>query len=159
MKGRTLANEMRPETIKPQQAVNLDPPEWLTLAGAHQWRYMVEQLSATGVLSTIDLGVLALFCNEYAVYLQAETALREEGRTVKLYTQVATVKAVDTNAWHKIKSKALDNLIKMSTEYGLTPASRTSIGVGGKPVYLNELPNSDDRKAKKVGSDLMRKVS
>ncbi len=93
---RPLPEEPEPSPVQevPQ------PPDWLLAEGKREWRRLAEELGQVGLLTRVDLSMLAVWCQVWARYHQAET--HGKGASASLIAQLRHVAA----------------------EFGLTPASR-----------------------------------
>lgn len=107
------------------------PPDNLNEDGKVIWDNLVPKLVSLQIFTNIDHKLFANYCNEQGLYEKAHKELEENG-------YVAIFGKNDypmPSPWVAIKNKALANATKLSTEFGLTPASRTRISVGAsKPV-------------------------
>ena len=106
-------------------------PEELDEWGRKIWDELVPQLVSLGIFTNIDKKLFFTYCNEMGLYEMATSKLREDG-----FVEYTGDKGYPIpSPWVGIKNRAFANAIKVSTEFGLSPASRTRISVGAsKPV-------------------------
>jgi P27 family predicted phage terminase small subunit len=130
MRGSWRANS-RPNEPKPATTVPKCPGH-LSKEAKAEWRRIVPELEALGLISNLDLAALAAYTQAYGRWVQAETILAREGLTVTFPTG-----AVQKSPYLQIADKALDQLRKFIVEFGLSPASRTK-------VHGNPADDSDD---------------
>ena len=97
-------------------------PKHLTDDALDEWRRVAPDLFAAGVLTIADRAALAAYCQAWADWVKARGEIATGGMistTSNGYEQ--------QSAWIGIANKALDNLMKFASEFGLTPASRARI--------------------------------
>lgn len=99
-------------------------PKGLSQAAAAEWRRVVPELERTGVLATIDRGVLAAYVTAWGHMMEAEALLRKDGVTVLNRDKVR----VKNPAW-QLYREANRTLIAAARELYLTPTSRLRIPV------------------------------
>ena len=98
-KSRTLENEMTVELCPAAPP----PPEWLS-----------------------ELAKEA-YCNAIALHIETEQMLRDKGRIQVFKNADGSLKHMQAVPYQKIANDALDRALKLATQFGLTPTSRTSI--------------------------------
>ena len=113
------ANEPQPDRTMPRC------PGHLGAEAKREWRRVAKKLHNAGILSNVDRAVLAAYCQVYGRWVQAEIDLREKG-VVVLTTNGNPIKNPQLN----VADKALDQILKFSREFGLTPSSRAGLVVG-----------------------------
>lgn len=141
-KSRVLDDEMSPEPVDGCPP----PPDWLTDVGKREWWRVASGLAALKMISSIDLGILAMYCNEISVYIEMEERVRSNDRAFALKGNDGTVKQIQVVAYQRIADRALEKALKIATEFGFTPAARTKISMGQATVY--EKMDQDPRKKK-----------
>ncbi len=72
--GTARAHRLNPDEPEPEVA-RPDAPEHLTDAAREEWDRVTVELMAIGVLSQLDRGALAAYCQAYGRWSAAETAL------------------------------------------------------------------------------------
>jgi phage terminase small subunit len=70
-----------PEKSKPVRI--LECPEQLGPVARQEWDRIVGELTALGVLSSVDRAALAVYCNAYAQWLDATDAIQKYGAMMK----------------------------------------------------------------------------
>lgn len=117
-------------------------PEHLSDDAKVEWERIVPRLMKSRLLTEIDTAAIAAYCQVYGRWVAAERDLKTRG-------QFLTSK--DGNVYHNpslsIANKALDQMRKFMTEFGMTPSSRSRVSVvavkKSKPSFL-ELINGKD---------------
>ena len=82
------------------------------------------------MISNLDLGILGLYCNEISIYIEMTNKLRDKDRVMVFKNPDGTVKYAAQVPYQKIANDALAKALKIASEFGLTPSSRTKIGTG-----------------------------
>ena len=84
-----------------------------------EWRRLLPQLMRLGLLTRIDRGALASFCEAWADLTWASTTIQKEG-----YIVLAGNGTQIPHPAVAIKHRAMDRIRKFASEFGFTPASR-----------------------------------
>lgn len=116
--SRTNAAEMKPDKLKTIPTA----PDWLNDYGKDEWYIVVEHLMKLKILAVIDLGLLAMYCQQVGTYQKAQRILNTQGYTVESPNGYEM-----PSPWVAIGNKALDQAAKLGIQFGLTPSSRTRI--------------------------------
>jgi len=99
-------------------------PRWLPPAAKAEWRRVVPELAAQGLLTIVDRSALEAYCMAYAQWQEAEMILDELGLTFttpKGYVQQRPEVAIANNAAKRMKT--------FMVEFGMTPSSRSRISL------------------------------
>ena len=76
-----------------------------------------------GLMCQVDIEHIYQYVDEWGVYHMAKKELEEKG-----YTLVATKSGFEVvSPYVGVKNKALDNMMKIAKEYGMTAAARSKI--------------------------------
>src|SRR5262245_8324636 len=95
------------------------PPELPPLA-REEWNRIVGELIALGVLSKFDRGPLAVYCGAYAMWAEGIEALQAFGTMIKSPTGYPV-----QSPWVAIVNLKAGRLVRIASECGFTPASRS----------------------------------
>jgi P27 family predicted phage terminase small subunit len=109
------------------ESVRVDPqapkcPAWLDVEAKREWRRIVPELVALGIVGQVDRAALAGYCQAYARWVEAERVLSTEGQYIE-GTKGGMIK-------HPAFQVARDNLTlvkQFCAEFGMTPSSRTRL--------------------------------
>lgn len=118
-------NEPRPEPETPECPVELGP------VAKREWERLVVELSKLRILTQLDRAALAAYCGAYALWAEAMEAIQKYGTMVKSpsgYPQQSPYVA--------IANRQAEIMMRIASEFGFTPASRSRIAVPQK----EELP-------------------
>lgn len=116
---RPMIEPISPPTIIPKQV-----PRWLDKIAKQEWKRITPILHEHGLLTTLDLKSLEIYCVAYSNWKQAE--MKKELGIVK--TDSGNVKP---NPYIGIAQLYLKELRAICTEFGMTPSSRTRLSSGG----------------------------
>lgn len=137
---RTLDNEMTVEVVS-----NIpEPPEWLSVIGAEEWDKVCAELHNKGMLCDIDLRLLEAYCNAISLHIETEMMLRKKGRIQVFKDEEGNIKHAQALPFQKIANDALDRALKLATQFGFTPSSRTGISTPTITIQQNNSHNYFD---------------
>jgi P27 family predicted phage terminase small subunit len=97
-------------------------PTWLDAEAKREWRRVAPVLGKLGVLTTIDRGMLAAYCQAWSDYKATVQAVRKDGKTF-----VTGQGYVAKNPMVTIMNEAFDRMNKSAQGFGLTPSARTRL--------------------------------
>lgn len=143
-------------------------PSHLTRVAQAEWRRIGRKLSEAGLLGTLDLTALAMYCDAYGRWLEARSILQgpvgycsncnpkrrpQENETpcvaprhiahpYGLLTRTR-VGAIVPSAYLKIANEAMDQMRRLLVEFGMTPASRARIPVEAPSGHRKVAPYWD----------------
>ncbi len=131
-----VRGEKRPCRLKEDQpkpkADKIEKPFELSEVADEQWDKIVGQLQDAKLITNIDTHALALYCESYATWTDANKWIRLKGTVVKSKNG----HLVQSPFFH-VANKSQDQMTKMLVEFGMTPSSRTR-------VSAVEGPDDDD---------------
>jgi P27 family predicted phage terminase small subunit len=106
-------------------------PRHLSDDAKKEWRRVTPLLDTLGLLTKIDRAALAMYCEAWGRWVQAEEALRKFGVMVKSPNGFPM-----QSPYLAVANKAMGQMRGLLAEFGMSPASRTRISV--------EQPDDDD---------------
>jgi P27 family predicted phage terminase small subunit len=110
---------------EPTPPVSIPPcPAHLSAEARKEWRRMGRQLAVLGLLTNIDRTALALYCQSWGRWIEAETAFRQYGLMVKSPSGFPM-----QSPYLAVANKSMEQMRQLLTEFGMSPASRTRLGV------------------------------
>lgn len=101
---------------------DLHCPRELSPAARLEWNRIVGELIALGVLSRFDRGPLMVYCSACAAWLEALQSIAEYGAVIK-----STNGFPVQSPYVSIANHHADVLLRIASEFGFTPASRSRI--------------------------------
>ena len=121
---RTEKNEMKVSEIISMPSA----PDFLNEQGAKEWELVTNELANIKMLHLTDLSVLAAYCNEMGTY----NAIAQEmggNYTERTYDKDGKLRASKIAPKYKVMQAALQNALKIATQFGFTPSSRGSLSM------------------------------
>lgn len=107
-------------------------PAHLSPSAKAEWRRLAQDLHRVGLLTFVDRGALAAYCQSWGRWVEAERKLQETPPLLKTpagYVQISP--------WLTIANKERELMARYMGELGLTPSSRSRLAVqiqtGPKP--------------------------
>jgi P27 family predicted phage terminase small subunit len=89
---------------------------------AKEWKRLVKDLTAMGVLTSIDADALAMYCDTYARWVEASRALNTDGMII------FTEKGYPIQSpYLSIINQCIKTMQALLQQFGMTPASRTRL--------------------------------
>ena len=122
--GKRPLNEDEPQ---PPEAVPDMPKNILSKEAAEEWRRIVPQLEACGLLTGIDRAALIVYCQCYGDFVKCERLIKRNGRIVKTPNGM-----LQTSPYITQRNQAAQLMHKYLTEFGLTPSSRSKVTINKK---------------------------
>lgn len=117
------------------------PPSHLSDEAKAEWARVAPTLAAMRMLSELDVGPLAAYCQAWATFKNAGEAL-ERLAAHDPGTKGLLVKTTNGNAIQNpligIRNRAANDMVRFGAEFGLTPSARSRVNSLGSE-------SSDDR--------------
>lgn len=98
------------------------PPEELGALGKKKWAQIAPQLYALGLLRSLDVDALGLYCELYERRVKAEAMIKRLGMTSKTPNGYRML-----NPLMRLSAQCLKDMKSILTEFGMTPSSRRGI--------------------------------
>jgi P27 family predicted phage terminase small subunit len=135
--GKRKLNDAEPQFTA---AIATQPPPFLATAAKEVWAVLAVELERSGVLKAVDLGTLAMYCQAYARWKDAEAAIASAGI---LTTNDKGVEIV--NPAVRVSDMSVKQMVRLASELGITPASRSKVKADApaKGKSLAELLSGD----------------
>lgn len=109
-------------------------PGHLTKAARDEWRRVARRLHNAGVLTYVDRGILAAYCQAYGRWVEAEMEIEKRGAVMETPSGY-----MQQSPWVSMANKSMEQMIRAARELGLTPASRSAIKVEKPQESLADL--------------------
>jgi P27 family predicted phage terminase small subunit len=110
-----------------------DAPEHLTDVAKEEWQRLAKELFDAGILTNADRGALAAYCEAWADWVDARKHIDSDGKTI------LSPKGFEMQSpWVTISNRAINTMMKIAAEFGLTPSSRSRIHVEPKKTPEEE---------------------
>ena len=111
-------NEPQPEPTMPECPPELGP------AAQREWTRLVSELSSLNMITSLDRAALATYCGAYALWAEATEAIQKFGAMVKSPTGYPM-----QSPYISIANRQAEIMMRIASEFGFTPASRSRISV------------------------------
>lgn len=121
----TLRKERRP--LKEPIPLPRKParPGWLVGPAGDEWERICEELDGMGLLRSCDRAMLVAYCQAWGQFEEASQRLKKTG------TVTTTDKGNEIqHPLVGVLNKAVERMLKIVTQFGLTPAARSRIETG-----------------------------
>lgn len=135
------------KTVAP--AVEPPPcPDHLTVEAKAEWSRIVPKLLTLHLLAQVDMVALAMYCQAYGRWAQAERKIAEAQADGKAGVIVMSPNGYPImSPWLIVANKAMEQCKSFLVEFGMTPSARSRIGQPSPQLDLF------DDKVKKSGSN------
>lgn len=122
-----LRGTLRPHRANPNEpqvpAAVPEPPKWLRGEALAEWKRITPKLAAAGLLTQLDLAVLAGYCGAWGDLCDATRIVQDQGTTfisprgmLVLHPELRRIE------------KARAALRAFASEFGLSPSARSRVG-------------------------------
>jgi P27 family predicted phage terminase small subunit len=113
---------------EPRPAPRVPPcPSCLGDAARKEWQRLSKELAELGLLTRLDRGLLAAYCQAHALWVEAVASIARYGTMVKSPNGYPM-----QSPYVAVANKQVDIMVRIAAELGMTPSSRTRIRVGDK---------------------------
>jgi P27 family predicted phage terminase small subunit len=132
LRGNPSHRRLRPEVEPAQPETPPEPPEFLMPEGKAEWRRIISELHALRLVTALDVQLFAVYCQMFARWHAAETALRRmaENDTVTAGLLIKTPDGPRRNPLLKVANDAGNAMLEFGSEFGLTAIARTRLAAG-----------------------------
>lgn len=123
---------LKPDAIQPPaRSKVLAPPAHLSGEAKSEWKRLAPMLTKLGILSDLDRGAFAAYCQAYGRWKLAEDSLDNLRRKDEsgFAGMLVTTKAGNTiqNPLVGIANRSMDMMVKYAAEFGFTPSARARV--------------------------------
>lgn len=116
--GKRALNKREP---RPTVAVPTRPA-WLLPEAKREWTRLARELGPLGLVTLVDRGALAAYCQSWARYVEAERRLTE-------MQSDPAVESIDLRRQAMVSNKRLTEVMALGAKFGLSPSDRTRLTV------------------------------
>lgn len=128
-----------------------EPPERLTEVARLEWRRVAKELHDAGILTSLDLTALEMYCTVFAQWVEAHEEMRKRpggmvSSTPNGYKQ--------QSAWFQVANVCLKQMQGLLSEFGMTPATRARLKlIEEQPKQLDILSLLDEVSQQRAGGN------
>ena len=125
--------------VDPAFETSIPPmPEFLEGKAIDEWMRVTQDLAEKQIITNVDMGIVAVYCQAYGRLHEVTEALRGQGMTVESTRGIAQM-----NPLIREEGRLRQEIAKYSSELGITPTARNkvrSVGQGkAKPTKTQVL--------------------
>lgn len=121
LKGTAQKSRLNPKEPKPKND-KIRMPEGLSDLAKKHFKKVSKELKEAGILTNIDVQALALYCEAYARWMDANEKINNFGSVIKAPSGYPV-----QSPYLSISNKAFEQMKAMLTEFGMTPSSRSKV--------------------------------
>jgi P27 family predicted phage terminase small subunit len=131
---------LNPDEPAPAISVPECPAE-LGPTARKEWDRMIAELGPLRLLTNLDRAALAAYCGAYAMWAEATEAIQKYGSMVKSPSGYPV-----QSPYVSIANRQTEIMMRIASEFGLTPASRSRISAPQPPErdLFSSLSSHDD---------------
>lgn len=126
-KCRTVKNEVKAE--KPDKLPSAPPS--LNTYGRKIWKNLISFLDDNKILFEVDLIMMESYCFNAQMAKKASEKITEDGEVVEQTNKYGATNLVKS-PWVQIYLDSIKKLSEIGSKFGLSPADRTRLSMGGK---------------------------
>lgn len=115
-------DEPRPVPVIPECPLELGP------VAKQEWERLAGELGNLQLLTTLDRAALAAYCNAYGLWIEAIEAIQKYGTMVKSPSGYPI-----QSPYVSIANRQAEIMMRIASEFGFTPASRSRIATPSEP--------------------------
>jgi P27 family predicted phage terminase small subunit len=108
---------------EPQPEFGAEMPAWLSDVAKEHWPAIATQLEEIGLLTKLDAPALAIYCEAFVQWKSANDIVIKHGPIVKHPKTGYPMRS----PYLRVAKDAFDQMIKMMSEFGMTPTSRARV--------------------------------
>lgn len=98
------------------------PPDYLSDEAKKCWHRLTKVLKDAGLIERADADALSMYCKSYDRWLEAEENIKKFGMVTESKNGFPIV-----SPFVSVADKSMATMIRLLTEFGMTPASRSRI--------------------------------
>jgi P27 family predicted phage terminase small subunit len=104
-------------------------PRHLSPIARAEWKRLGRELLEVGLVSEVDRSAFAVYCQEYARWVEVEQKIAERG-----YDGIISfgLRGEQLTALVKLSNQCIKNMTVMMREFGLTPSARMTVRIAPK---------------------------
>lgn len=121
LKGNPGKRALNPDEPRPEVPQDAPPcPTWLEGEGRKEWNRLAPHLHALGLLTAVDLGLLAAGCQAFGRWREYEALCSKVGPAASLELK-----------YRRFANQALANYLRIAAEFGLGASARARMKAPG----------------------------
>ncbi len=110
-----------------------EAPAWLDDYAKEIWNDLALKLTKAGILSELDINVLAYYCSAASICIMARKRIEDKTLIMTFKNEDGTLKHAQKSPFITVYREALDDVIRLGAQLGLSPSERVRLrGIGKK---------------------------
>jgi P27 family predicted phage terminase small subunit len=128
LQGNPQHRPIKQNEPQPPPVETVEAPDYLTGYAFDEWHRIAPGLRVMGLLTELDIHILAAYCIAYSRWRETEEKLAE----MREKDPVTRGLLIDgrINPLVKLSRNSATELLRLAGEFGFTPAARTRISLG-----------------------------
>ncbi len=114
-----LEKRAKNEEKMKMRADNVKPPEWLSATAKKEFERLAELLLEIELINEADIGILALYCDAYTLYISCDKQIKKHGLWV----------GGKPNPFIMRKRDAAAQMRSLASDLGLSPSARAKLAI------------------------------
>jgi len=125
-------NEPKPAPIRPTC------PAWLLPEAKREWKRLAPELERLGLLTVLDRGPFACYCQSVAWVRRCEAIIAKEGMVTEGHRGIMRKHPLLSTL-----NQATASMLAFGRDFGLSPVSRSRISMPSNPSDVDDWPELD----------------
>lgn len=106
-----------------------EAPAWLDDYAKEIWKDLALKLTKAGILSELDINILAHYCSAASLCIMAREKIEGETLTLVCKNEDGTPKSAQKNPLISTYRESLEDVIRLSAQLGLSPSERARLHI------------------------------
>lgn len=106
-----------------------EAPAWLDDYAKEIWNDLALKLTKAGILSELDINVLAYYCSAASICIMARKRIEEKTMIMTFKNEDGTLKHAQKSPFITVYREALDDVIRLGAQLGLSPSERARLHI------------------------------
>lgn len=122
---------LNPSEARPPAGVP-EAPDFLTAEAKREWARIVPLLAQSGLITTLDRGVMANYCEAWSRWVACQKKIRREG-----FIRLSCEGVPCYTRHYEAANKAMDQIRHLGEQLGLSPSARSRIRTHQPPLHTD----------------------
>jgi P27 family predicted phage terminase small subunit len=141
LRGNPSKRPLRPEVTPARGDVCPEPPAFLRGYASDEWHRTAPELHPLGLLTVLDVMPFAIYCVAYSRFRTAAEKIAADDARIE---SGLVLKAGERSAWLQIEANAAREMLRVASQFGLTPVARSRLAAAGASLWHAEDEDGGD---------------